>query len=136
MSMVQINWKPNATELRKFGAAMIVGFGIIGSIFLWRQHSAVAIGCYTFGGVTGAIGLTGAKIALPIYWAWMSIAFVMGNIVSRVLLAMVYYGVLTPIGLFRRGLGRDPLLLKRPEGDSYWIDTDETKNAESYEKQF
>jgi hypothetical protein len=136
MSMVQINWKPDATELRKFGAAMIVGFGIIGSVLLWREHSAAAMGCYVFGSVTGAIGLTGAKIALPFYWAWMGIAFVMGNIVSRLLLAIVYYGVLTPIGLFRRGLGRDPLLLKRPECDSYWIDTDETKNVESYEKQF
>ena len=136
MSMVHINWKPDATELRKFGAAMIVGFGIIGSVFLWRQHPTVAIGCYAFGGVTGAIGLTGARVALPFYWAWMSIAFVMGNIISRVLLAIVYYGLFTPMGLLRRAIGRDPLLLKRTERDSYWLDTMASEDTNDYKKQF
>lgn len=136
MSMVHINWKPDAPELRKFGAAMIVGFGIIGSLFLWRQHTTVAIACYAFGGVTGVVGLTGAKIALPFYWAWMTIAFVMGNIISRILLTIVYYGMFTPIGLLRRAIGRDPLRLKRTERDSYWLDTVTPDSANEYKKQF
>lgn len=136
MSMVQINWKPGATELRKFGVAMLAGFGFIGSVFLWRGHPGVAMGCYAFGGVAGSIGLTGAKIALPFYWAWMGVAFVLGNIMSRALLMVVYYGLFTPMGLLRRAIGRDPLLLKRPKQDSYWIDLEEAQTPESYEKQF
>lgn len=136
MSMVHINWKPDTTELRKFGVAMIVGFGIIGSVFLWRQHNEIAIGCYTFGAVVGLLGLTGLRIALPIYWAWMSIAFIMGNIMSRVLLTLVYYGLITPIGLARRAIGRDPLLLKPTNRDSYWIDTTNPQDPADYEKQF
>ena len=137
MSMVKINWRPDASELRKFGVAMIAGFGIIGSVFLWRGHTGAAIGCYGFGATAGLLGLTGAKIALPVYWAWMSVAFVLGNIMSRVLLALVYYGVFTPTGLIRRAIGRDPLRLKRPDKDSYWVDMEQAgSDPKSYEKQF
>ncbi len=134
--MVQINWKPNATELRKFGGAMIVGFAIIGSLLLWRGHAGVAIGCYAFGATTGLLGLTGAKIALPFYWVWMGLAFVVGNIASRILLAIVYYGLFTPMGLIRRAMGRDPLLLRQTERPSYWLDTVKSEGADDYEKQF
>ncbi len=137
MSLVKINWKPNATELRKFGVAMIVGFGLIGLIALWLLHKpATAKFCFIFGAVTGVIGLTGTKLALPIYWAWMGIAFVMGSIMSRVILTVFFYGVITPTGWVMRLKGRDKLGLKKPERDTYWHHFPHSFNKDRYERQF
>ena len=136
MSMVQINWKPDSTELRKFGVSMIVGFAIIGGVLYWREHVSIAYGCFAFGALSGLLGLTGTRVAMPIYVAWMGVAFVMGNIVSRLLLAMLYYGMFTPMGLAMRLGGRDTLQLKRADVSSYWNDIPEPQRENQYERQF
>ena len=136
MSMVQINWNPDATELRKFGVAMIVGFGLIGGAFYLYGNQEVAKGCFIFGAIAGALGLTGTRAALPVYLPWMAIAFVMGNIMSRVLLALIFYTLITLIGTIRRILGVDKLQLKRPSGNSYWKKTEALSPDQDYEKQF
>ncbi len=137
MGLVSINWNPDARELRKFGVAMIVGFGAIGTLFLLLfDRPEAAIGCYGFGAVAGALGLTGAKVALPIYWAWMAVAYVMGNIISRVLLVLFFYLLITPMGLLRRFFAEDTLQLKRRAVSTYWRDVPPVKDKARYERQF
>ena len=136
MSMVHINWHPGAGELRKFGVAMLVGFGLIGGLLLWKQLPTAATVCWGFGAVAGAGGLSGTKAAMPIYVVWMGVALVMGNIVSRVLLAVIYYTVFTPMGVVRRLMGRDPLQLRRPQQDTYWLDAPDVTDTAQYERQF
>ncbi len=137
MSLVQINWKPGATDLRKFGVAMIVGFGIIGLLTQFVGHKPVAAyGCYGFGAAAGALGLTGTRLALPVYWAWMGVAFVMGNIMSRVLLAVFYFGMITPMGRAMRLRGRDKLRLRKRDVPTYWCDLPPPADPASYERQF
>jgi hypothetical protein len=137
MALVTINWTPTPRELRKFGLAMIVGFALIGTVFLLvlgRPNAAIA--CYIFGAIAGILGLTGSKIALPVYWAWMAVAYVMGNIISRVLLTLFFYLLITPTGLLRRFFGHDPLQLHRRATASYWHDLPPIKNKKRYERQF
>lgn len=137
MALVSINWNPNSRDLRKFGVSMIVGFAIIGTIFLVvLERPMAATVCYVFGAVAGVLGLTGTKIALPVYWAWMAIAFVMGNLVSRVLLTLFYYLLITPMGLARRFMGQDPLQLHRRAVTTYWRDLPPPPDAKRYERQF
>jgi len=136
MSLVRINWKPDAIELRKFGAVLLVGFGVIGAILKYKQHHAAAEVCFWIAGIVGAVGLTGTIIALPFYWIWMGFAFVMGNIMSRLVLTVLYYFIVTPIGLLSRLVGRDLLSLKPDKSkNSYWIDVDSSKPT-NYERQF
>lgn len=137
MALVTINWSPDSRELRKFGVSMIVGFAIIGSIFLFlldRPNAAYV--CYTFGAAAGLLGLTGTRAALPVYWAWMAIAFVMGNIISRVLLTLFFYLLITPMGLTRRFFGHDPLQLRQRAVTTYWRDLPPPPSKERYERQF
>lgn len=137
MSLVAINWKPNARELRLFGVTMLIGCGLIGVVFQFVfKLPNVALFWYIFGGVVGLLGLTGTKIALPGYWAWMGIAFVMGNIMSRVILALVFYLVVTPTGLLRRLFGHDDLHLRKTKRNSYWSDVQHISDQSRYERQF
>jgi hypothetical protein len=57
----------------------------------------------------------------PIYFGWAYLTWPIGVAVSFVILAVVYYLVLTPIGLLRRLLGRDPMQRRFDrEATTYW----------------
>jgi hypothetical protein len=66
----------------------------------------------------------------------MGVGFVIGSVVGRLLLALCYYGVLTPIALLMRLRGRDALRLRRRECESYWVDLPPPPPPERYERQF
>ena len=95
-----------------------------------------AIGCWIFAAVACGLGLTGTRLALWLYIPWMGIAFVMGNVISRLLVALFYYLVITPMGLMMRVTGRDRLRLKKRDCKSYWVDKKPGGGKSSYERQF
>ena len=135
--MVRINWSPSPKDLRIFGVTMAVGFGLIGALFHARGHASAAYGAWIFGAVAATLGLTGTQLALPIYWAWMGVAFVMGHIMTRVVLILVYYGVVTPVGVISRLAGRDVLALTPRNPETYWKDLKEPpEDPAAYERQF
>ena len=136
--MVNIDWSPDSKALRKFGLVVIIGCAIIGLTFQFvLEKDTVAKVVFIAGGAIGLPALTGTKVALPDYFAWMGFAFVMGNIMSRVLLTMVYLGLFAPMGLAMRLTGRDSLLLKKRGSSTYWRDMDPASpDASKYERQF
>ena len=72
----------------------------------------------------------------PVRIGWMGLAFVLGYFMSRLLLAVIFYLVITPIGVIFRLFGKDILHKKiRKNRESYWIKrSPENKNAKDYEK--
>src|SRR5690606_37879755 len=73
----------------------------------------------------------------PVYYAFTIVAFPIGWVVSHVLLAVVFYGVFTPIGLVMRLLGRDPMRRKfDSNAESYWAPHPPRKSLEDYFRQF
>ena len=119
------------------------GFVIIGLVkyfwpfeWIFTKNETFGIWMIGIGIVVGAVGLTGTRIALPFYWVWLGIAYVMGNIISRVIITAIYLLVFTPMRLLSNVIGRDPLQLKRRNTDSYWLDISLPKEVERYEHQF
>lgn len=139
MSLLVVNWNPDKAELRKFGIAMLIGFGILGAFFYWRAsvpEPVTPLLLWGFGLFAGLLGLSGTKGAIPVYRAWMAFAFVASQITSRLLLALVYFGVVTPVGLLARIVGRDRLGLRRRETASYWVPIKPPAEKPNYERQF
>jgi hypothetical protein len=139
--MVRIQWRPGARDLRKFGAVLIAGFGLVGLAFYagWpvAARPGLALGLWIGGGAAGLLGLTGTRAALPVYWAWMGVAFVLGNIVSRIAVGAVFFLVVTPFALAMRVAGRDALRLRRDRSArTYWRDLEPTPGRDAYERQF
>ncbi len=143
MSLVQINWHPDARELRKFGVTMLAGFGLIGlALHVWpwawpfhRNPDAARV-CYAVAAGVGLLGITGTRAALLVYWPWMGMAFLAGNVMSRILLAVFYYGMITPMGLAMRLVGRDRLNIRRNDRKTYWEDMPPVTDRSRYEHQF
>lgn len=129
---------PSRTTLRQFG---LLGVVILGGLAAWRiaSHGAtpgsVALGI--FGLLLGVLGVLAPRFLRPIFVGWLVLAFPIGWLVSQIVMAGLYYGVLTPIGLALRATGRDALALKRPEGaTSYWVPKPAPADVRSYFRQY
>jgi hypothetical protein len=106
-------------ELRKLGVTLVVVFGIIGSLLWWKDRPSWIF----FGGIGLVLGLSiliWPKGLRPFYKLWRSWAIIMNYFISRILLILLYYLALTPIGLISRALGRDVLDRKSKDHPSYW----------------
>lgn len=131
------NIKSGKKELCEFGLTIGIILVILGLIALWRHKNfygyLLATGVLFIG-----LGLTVSQMLKPIQKIWMGISVIIGFFVSRLILSILFYAVLTPIGLAMRIFGKD-VLDQRIEKDkiSYWKDLeDKVKPKESYEKQY
>lgn len=100
---------------------MAIAFGLLTSLLWWLDKSTWHVMAWIAGGFL-APALIWPALLLPVEWAWMKMALVMGYVMTRVLLALTFYLVMTPLGLIMRLVGQDSLQLRRnPEQSSYWI---------------
>lgn len=139
MSIVQIDWRPDGPALRRFGRTVMVGSLLLAALFHWWKGWTLAAEILAVAGVViGGLGLTGKAVARPGYLLWMGIAFVMGNIVSRAVLAAVYFLVATPTALVTRLIGRDRLALgaKARQRATHWVDLPRVRTADADERPF
>jgi multisubunit Na+/H+ antiporter MnhG subunit len=83
----------------------------------------------------GPLGLVKPAAIRPIFAAWMGVALVIGAVVSRLILAALFYLVFTPVGLLFRLIGRDELRLRRIDTESYWTEKERPRDVRSYLRQ-
>ncbi len=111
--------------LRSFGWVVGGVLLLIAAIIWWRNDWTLTTAAYVLGGigtVLTVLGLALPKVLLPVYRVWMALAVVLGFIMTRVILTIVYYLIMTPIGLLMRLFGKDPMQRRiDPEASSYWI---------------
>ncbi len=128
--------KPTKKDLRNLGLVFLAAFGTAGLYFLMRGRPAwpYFIGLAI---LFGAWGLTWPAGLKPIYKFWMGLAAVLGWFVSRLLLSLVFYLVVTPMGLVIRLFGKDLLDKKMDHRSSYWhLRPDEEYDPKRTEKMY
>ena len=75
------------------------------------------------------LGLLNSKILTPLNKLWMRLGILLGSIVSPIVMGVVYFGVVTPIGLIMKLFGKDVLNLKLDKNKpTYWLKKDEIKS--------
>lgn len=111
----------DAAALRKFGLTVGLVFTAIG-LFLRYRGSAWALAPIAVGGLLVIFGVVAPKLLKGVYLGWMTFALVLGSIMTRVLLTVFLFVVLTPFGLLFRLIGRDALT-RRPDRQAatYWL---------------
>ena len=128
--------KTGDKELKNFG--LLVGgiFIAFGLLMLWRgkPHFTVPI---VIGTPLVILGVITPRLLKQIYLAWMSLGFIMGAIVAPIILTLLYFFGITPIGLLGRLTGKEFLDLKfKIPADSYWIPKAKRDPQKSSETQF
>ena len=138
MAGFEINTNPSRRDLLWFGLLLPVFFAIVG-VLVWRRTGSLtsATVLWAVGGTVSALfGLWPAS-RRRIYVGWMHAVCPIGWTVSHLLLGVVYFVVITPIGLALRMLRRDPL--ERPfdrAAASYWVRHNPAGRIERYLRQF
>ncbi len=138
MRWSDIDFQPETKKLRQFAALWLVVFGSLAVWKGWWQGN-ISIGAI-LAVLATTVGIAGlifpARIRIVFVGATI-LAFPLGWLISHVLLALLFFGLLMPVGLAFRLAGRDPLLLKRPRGgESYWLPKPRPTNIRAYFNQF
>lgn len=129
--------KTGPRELRKFGLMVGGVFALLG-LFQLLRHKPYYPYFLTPGVLLVVLGAVVPKLLKPVYIGWMAMAFVLGFVVSHLILLFFFFCVVTPIGLVARLFGSDFLALKlKPSAASYWIRRERKPLKPSdYERQF
>ena len=128
---------PDRKILRKFAVTMGLFFAFLGVICMLRRRPAtdalLIVSCLFF-----ICALSPGGFLVPLYRFWMRLALVLSWVNTRLLLCILFYLVLTPIGLVMRLLGKDLLDTRiEKEAATYWKNKEPAASAMGrFEKQF
>lgn len=142
--MIEVDWNPDTKKLRSFGWFALAGFNVFGAVVALKTGAFKGEATFLAPLILSGTGVACAFFAAiwppalrPIYLVLTAIALPIGLVVSNVLLALLFYGIFTPIAVFFRLRGRDALHRKlEPGTDSYWIKPPKPRPAEDYYRQF
>ena len=134
--MLTPDWHPGPRQLRQFGVGVLVLLaGFAGS--LWYRSGSLRAGVIPaiLGAAVCLIGLLFPFALRPVYRLLALVALPIGWVVSELVLRIVFYVVLTPLGVLFRIMGRDALHLRRRDASTYWWETKREKEPSSYFRQ-
>ena len=136
--MIEINRNPSQRELNWFGALFALTFAVIGGMIWWRFNaSSVAIILWSVAGPLTVIYYAAPPLRRPLCVGWKYATLPIALTVSYVALGIVYYLILTPLGLVMRVFGRD-LMQRRldSKATTYWIAHNPHGDLSRYFRQF
>ncbi|MCA9268454.1 MAG: hypothetical protein KDA41_08280 [Planctomycetales bacterium] len=138
MSIVEINRRPAARELRTFGALLGVFTVVMGAVVFWRTESApLAWTAWATGGLLCVVYWAVPAWRRGLYLAWMFACFPVAWLSTHLLLGGVYYLLITPIGRLMRCLGHDPMRRRLDrQAKTYWISRTQSSSRSRYFRQF
>lgn len=138
MQWSEIHFRPTTKTLRQFAVLWIVCLSGV-ALWQWSAHgrTIVAVGLLIAGLCGGALG---AARPASIRWLFVGLTvatFPIGWLMSWLLFAALFYLVFTPLALFFRVIGRDPLGRRfDKKAGSYWIEKPPAADVRRYFRQY
>ena len=124
-------------QARKTALVVAAVLLLIAAWNFYRGRTGVVLIFAAAGASLVVAGLLFPAAARAFHNAWMRFAAALGRVNSRVLLSLMFYGVLTPYGFVSRLAGRDPLRRRAKGRESYWIPREHTRQTrERFERLF
>ena len=138
MKWSDIPRKPTHRTLRQFAAAWLVFFLIWAAVLALGGGRTAASATFAIVAIVGGMaGMIHPSSLRWIFVGWMMLVFPIGWLISQLMLALLFYGLFTPIGFLLRRRGRDALRLKAsPAKDSYWLPKNAPSGVRSYFRQY
>ena len=115
---------------------MLVGFSLLGLLAAWRTKEIGTSSIVFWGiGILLAIAAFVPKVGRVAYLSVYLPTSIIGYVMSYVILGLMFFVVITPLGILLRWMGKD-LLQERPPKGSGWTNVKTVKTEESYYRQF
>ena len=125
-----------AREGRRFGLTVGGAFLVLAGITWWRGHETAMVVMGTLGSVLALAGLVVPTHLGPVERAWMRLAHLISRVTTPVVMAVMYFVVLTPAGLLRRAFGGNPLSHAETEAGFWKVRPANRRRTGSLERQF
>ena len=127
--------KSGRKELHEFALTLATCLGLLAILLAWRHKNyapfAVSAFAFLLGGILRPLWLA------PVHKIWMTIALAMGAVMTRVILGVLFYAVLTPLSVIAHLAGKTFLDLSfKKKTDSYWIPRVQNQDKKRSETQF
>lgn len=145
--MIELDLHPDRRTLRQFGLMALLVFGALAACALgeaWLFAGGLGAArlpvAWALAGVAVVSGLFSAVFPAgnrALYVGMSVVAFPIGLVTSYVVLGVLFFGVITPIGLVLRLTGKDPMMRRfRSDQASYWSEARSKRDKASYFRQF
>ncbi len=119
--MIAPSWDPSVRQLRQFAVACLPGSALVGyGVARWTSSAAVVYVFVALGLAALVVGLARPTALRPLWVVMTALTVPVGWLASQIVLRALFFGVMTPLAIAFRWLGRDHLQLRKPRGESYW----------------
>jgi hypothetical protein len=112
---------------KSFGLVFFIFFIIIALFPLFKDEN-IRIWSIILSIIFLILGLLNSKLLTPLNRIWFKFGILLGNFISPIIMGIVFFGVVTPISLLMKMLGKDLLNLKKNDKSSYWIERSPIKS--------
>ncbi len=124
-------------EQRRFGVGVGLAAAVLGSVVVWRAGTTLGWLLAGVGGLFVGVGLVRPQALGRLRQAWMRVGEGLGVVTAHLVLAVIFFTIVTPLGVAMRLVGYDPLGRRRRGAQSYWVPYPERqRDARHYEKLF
>jgi hypothetical protein len=125
--------------LRQFAGLCLVIGAVVFAGSRYRHHGEATGSAWVILVLSLAVGLSGLTYPAsirPVFLGAIALTRPIGHVISTVLLGLIYYGLITPLGLLFRIAGRDPLGRHGPAAESYWLPKVQPTDVRRYLRQY
>ena len=139
MPLIDINWNPDRKDIRSFGLIGLVVLTAVSLVLFFVKGFSLKVSVIIFllGVLVYLSSIISFKLTRLIYLGLTFLTFPIGLFISFVLMSIFYYCLITPLGIFFRSIGRDPLHRRfEPDMKSYWIERKKITDIKRYFHQF
>ena len=107
---------------RSFGLTLGIPVLLVAGLMLWRQRLVWAVALVAVGALLVLLALAAPALLRPLNRLWTRVGLLLHAVVTPLVMALLFYLTVTPVGLVMRLLGKDPARLKFDRAAAtYWI---------------
>ncbi len=118
---------------RSFGIIFFIVFLLI-SVWPIMDGQALRVWSLSISLIFLFLGILNSKILTPFNLAWIKLGEILGRFIAPIVMAVIYFLIVTPMGLFMRIIGKDLLNINFSQNSSYWVKRE--KNLGPMKRQF
>jgi len=112
---------------KNFGIVFFVFFSII-SIFPLLKNEDIKIWAVIVAIIFLILGLLNSSLLSPLNKIWFKFGILLGNLISPIIMGLVFFIVVTPTSFIMKAFGKDSLNLKKNKKKSYWVERSSIKS--------
>ena len=121
---------------KNFGFFITLVFFIVTGYFFFKSNTFIAYISAFFAIIFMITTILRPQYLYQLNILWMRLGFLLGKIVSPIVLGTIFFGIFTPVAFIIRLFGRDELRLAFKRKKSHWTPRDNSKTSKNFKKQF